>query len=520
MKPQSLSLLSVFSLILFSLSSGVMSALAAPTEVVTAYGDEFYLNGKSYCFVGVNLRGVCHYGKGAPLQWTQSGHIDENLSAVAAMGGKVVRLFASCVNAASAETANRLEVVLDKMEPLGLKALVCLTDLYNTGFHPQGDDSFYKDQGNGWTLLDDAWFAGGYQLNYLPQVKRIVAQLKDHNAVFAWELGNELTDIKNPSNIVPFTQAVAAAIKAIDPYHMVSTGFIGVDHLQIGEAAGYALYSDPNIDFISEHTYNGEDHGQNHAVHSRLGKPLVVGEYGWSNGEGVDRPARTAEQLARCFDERAARGFLQWGFQAQAWDIGDGDNIFGMDHYKHDDYDALWTVYSTRAGQIESASHSRPLRLESQGQNVALSSTAWTADSVYSSAWGGDKAFDGTLSGSSKWTSNGDLPPHWLAIDLGREREVDGFTVRMAGAAGERFDYAFKRFRIDSGRSLSGPWTTEFDVDNRPQFSNVHRFYESPQSMRYVRIYITDSGVDNYCRLPEFEVYGIPGIETSAWIVH
>ncbi len=37
------------------------------------YGDEFYLNGQSYDFVGVNLRGNCHYGKGDLHPYTSSG---------------------------------------------------------------------------------------------------------------------------------------------------------------------------------------------------------------------------------------------------------------------------------------------------------------------------------------------------------------------------------------------------------------------------------------------------------------
>jgi hypothetical protein len=37
--------------------------------------------------------------------------------------------------------------------------------------------------------------------------------------------------------------------------------------------------------------------------------------------------------------------------------------------------------------------------------------------------------------------------------------------------------------------------------------------YGTPQAMRFVRIYITDSGIDNYCRLLEFEVYEALSVE-------
>jgi len=492
-------------------------AQAAPTEVVVPYGDEFYLNGQSYEFTGMNLRGICHYGKGDILPYTSSGHIDENLSGVAAMGGKVVRLFAPVKFASHQENVNRLKAVLDKMEPLGLKALISLTDLYNTGFNPQGDEAYYQAQPGGWTLLDDTWFAGGYQNNYLPYVRLAVTTLKDHNAIFAWELGNELTNIKNPGNIVGFANAVAAEIKSIDPWHMVGTGFISIDHTQIGEPAGVAFYSGANIDFISVHSYNGDDPWTNHAVHSRVAKPLVMGEFGWADGSGVDRPALTQTQMAKWFDQRACRGFLNWGYQAQSYDIGDGDNIHGIDRYAHSDFNALVSAYSNRASTLAARTHAMPSRLTPEGSDVAPSSTGWKADSSYDANNTGNKAFDGVIAAGSKWTSNGAAPPHWLALDLGRERQVTGFSIRLAGAAGERFDYGFKQFRLESGSSLDGPWTTEFDVDNSPQFSNVHRMYGTPQAMRFVRIYITDSGIDHYCRLPEFEVYETLSVRDGLW---
>lgn len=505
-----------YALLLGALIIIPVAGLCSPTEVIQAYGSEFSLNGDSFSFVGVNLRGICHYGYGDILPYTSSGHIDENLGGVASMGGKVVRLFAPIATITHQHNVDRLKIVLDKMEPLGLKAIVCFTDVYPTGFNPQGDSGYYMMQPSGWTLLDDTWFASGYTINYLPLVQLAVTQLKDHNAVFAWELGNELTDIKNPSNIISFTSTVAAAIKAIDPDHMVTTGFIGIDHTQIGESSGIALYSDPNIDFITQHSYDGSDNVVNHAVHSKVGKPLVLEEYGWTDGSG-DRVANTLTQMNRWIDERAARGFMQWGYQAQSWDIGDGDNTFGMDQYAHSDYSSLYSLYSTRAAALASGSYTLAVPMTPPGVNIATSCTGWDADSTFSSSYGGDKVYDGILSAASKWTSDGTAAPHWLALDLGSVQEISGFTIRMAGAGGENYNYAFKAFEIQSGGSLSGPWTTEFSVNNSAQFSNVHCLYDTPASMRYIRIYITDSGVDNYCRLPEFEIYSESTTNVEFW---
>ncbi len=492
---------------------------AAPTELITAYGDEFSSGGFAFRFIGVNIRGICHYGYGNPLPYTLSSHIDENLDGVVAMGGKVIRLFAAVNNATHQQVADRLENVLDKMETRGLKAIVCLTDVYNTPFHPNGDDGYYQLQPGGWTLLDDTWFSSGYTINYLPWVELAVNQLKDHNAIFAWELGNELTDIKNPNNIIAFTKNVAAAIKSIDPYHMVSTGFLSIDHTQIGEVNGVNLYSDPNIDFITEHSYNGDDFVVNHGVHSKVGKPLVLDEYGWASSAG-NRVTNTEAQVEKWFTQRESRGFMNWGYQAQSYDIGDGDNIFGVDRYAHSDYNEMVGIYSAKAAEIAANPVLLPTRLEPVGTNIAGESTAWQTDSVYGSNWGGEKAIDGVISDGSKWTSDGSAPPHWLALDLGTERLLDGFTVWMSGATGELFSYSFKDYAIQSGSSLSGPWTTEFTDHNPAQFSVRHSIFDIPKLVRFVRIYITDTGIDNYARLPEFEVYETDTAASQTWVYY
>ena len=68
-------------------------------------------------------------------------------------------------------------------------------------YGPAGDDGYYQLQTGGWTLLDGTWFAGGYNTNYLPWVEAVVSALKNHNAIFAWEIGNELTDIDTANSV-------------------------------------------------------------------------------------------------------------------------------------------------------------------------------------------------------------------------------------------------------------------------------------------------------------------------------
>lgn len=139
------------------------------------------------------------------------------------------------------------------------------------------------------------------------------------------------------------------------------------------------------------------------------------------------------------------------------------------------------------------------------GENVARGA-GWRASSVYGAGWGGDRATDGVVSPSSKWTSSGGSAESWLALDLGQTYQLTGFVVRHAGAAGEAAHYNTQAFRLESGSSLSGPWTTLRTVSNVDQSQEVSTVLVNADA-RYVRLYISDAGIDNYARIPEFEVY-------------
>lgn len=151
------------------------------------------------------------------------------------------------------------------------------------------------------------------------------------------------------------------------------------------------------------------------------------------------------------------------------------------------------------------------------GTNVARSAVAWQASSSYSAAFGGDKAYDGVVSASSKWTSNGSSADSWLALDLGRANDVTGFIVRHAGAAGELKGYNTQAFRLESGPSLSGPWTTLATVNNTAHDDVSTVVLGSTVITRYVRLYVT-AGIDTYARIPEFEVYATPSVSPTNWI--
>ncbi len=144
------------------------------------------------------------------------------------------------------------------------------------------------------------------------------------------------------------------------------------------------------------------------------------------------------------------------------------------------------------------------------GQNIARSAIAWSASSSYNSATEGSKAYDGIVSEGSKWTSNGATAESWLALDLGATYDISAFIIRHAGAGGEAAYFNTQSYRLELGSSLAGPWVNLATVSNAAQANSTTTTLATSVSGRYVRLYITDAGIDNYARIPEFEVYGTP----------
>ena len=148
--------------------------------------------------------------------------------------------------------------------------------------------------------------------------------------------------------------------------------------------------------------------------------------------------------------------------------------------------------------------------------NVARGAVAWQASSTYSSLYGGDKAYDGVVTAASKWTSNGATATSWLKLDLGQAYDITRFVVRHAGSAGEPASYNTSSFRLETGASFSGPWTIQASVSNPSQQNVSTLALAAPVNARYVRLYITDAGIDDYARIPELEVYGtVPLVATK-----
>ena len=142
------------------------------------------------------------------------------------------------------------------------------------------------------------------------------------------------------------------------------------------------------------------------------------------------------------------------------------------------------------------------------GTNLAANAIQVVADTENSGSETAAKVIDGVISSGNKWTSTNSSPPHWVKLDLGCDKVVNGYRVHHASAGGESTTYNTQNFQIQASTTFNGPWTDQTTVDNTSQVSVTNRTYSEPQTLRYIRLYITDPGVDNHARIPEFQVFG------------
>lgn len=337
----------------------------------------FFLNDQAFPFIGVNLRGLLHYG--GPewqsdnfLQHSRREEIDIQLQQAREMGARVVRVFAACKHVSPEEVGNRLQHVLNICQRLEMYVIAALTDLYqNTPFHPQGDDEFYTAKADNFTLLNETWFKGEYTRNYQRLLDHLAARFVGHPNIFAWEIGNELKLDNQPEAFVTFNHKVAQRIRQHDRNHLITTGMISTHHAHMVHKQNLAkqLYDLPDIGFLTVHAYNrhhdsekvtSDDPRRDQKIHKNddsqlardVRKPFIVEEAGIDAGKGTMRGGAIAEDM-RVWFERGAQGYMQWGFMAPVPDNGDGDALSGMDRGKfHDDWDDLFRTYRDKAGDL------------------------------------------------------------------------------------------------------------------------------------------------------------------------
>lgn len=326
-------------------------------------GGQFVRGDRPFRFVGVNIRGLLHYGNGQdPLKYSETLHRLDNLRAAYEMGARVARVFLPDRHTTTGVIIQRMHDTLQLLREQfpEMYLLPALTNLYaDVPFFVPGDAPFYQQPpGDNHALLTRDFFTGGFEQNYWPFVREVVTTFANEPRIFAWEIGNELKLDHEPQIFVNFMHEIARRIRDLDSKHLITTGMISTRHAWLGEPDAVALYHSPYLDFVTFHAYEYElgQREDDRRVAAAVGKPFVVEEAGFM---GTDRSERVRNDLNQFYGQGAA-GYMPWGFNAVR-ETGDGDLALGMErHGPFNDWDALVGVFRERANILQAEDQDDP----------------------------------------------------------------------------------------------------------------------------------------------------------------
>lgn len=160
---------------------------------------------------------------------------------------------------------------------------------------------------------------------------------------------------------------------------------------------------------------------------------------------------------------------------------------------------------------IEEAMKALPFK----GENLSLGTIDYRASGHFDIDGLGSMAFDDDP--GTKWCEIDNPDAHWLALDLGGPKRIEGFSLLLPSAIGDSADFDVTAFVIEAGKSLEGPWNEALRRDySNPDEKKLEPSpgvlvlpLDSPLEARYVRLSITKScPVDPICRIQEFQVWG------------
>lgn len=107
---------------------------------------------------------------------------------------------------------------------------------------------------------------------------------------------------------------------------------------------------------------------------------------------------------------------------------------------------------------------------------------------------------------ATKWCDVSDASPKYLAVDLGSEQTVHGWTVMHASM--ESLDYTTKAYSLQVRTTPDEEWKTVDTVSDNTEME-TDRLLSKPVQARYVRLLVTkpDQRGGNTVRIYEFSVY-------------
>ncbi len=176
------------------------------------------------------------------------------MTKTAAAGGNTIRTYSAV------KYGNVTKKILDEAQSLGIKVVLGLSLSKET-------DSFnYKDNYD------------VFETNHFGNFKIQINEFKNHPALLMWAVGNEVDSLNSTSGekIYDAINDVAEYIKAVDPYHPVTTVHAGSAPVKFTNVMSYV----PCVDIVSTNTYKGIPNAYNNIIADALWQgPYMITEY-------------------------------------------------------------------------------------------------------------------------------------------------------------------------------------------------------------------------------------------------
>lgn len=171
-------------------------------------------------------------------------------------GGELKKLAARGANSIRSWTTGGLKEILDEAHSLGMTVSAGI-----------------------WLEPECSWFSYANPEHCAKQTERVrkeLLQFRDHPALLAWGIGNE---VEGDGTNLPFWQQLdrlARMVKEIDPAHPTYTALAGANEMKVKGLMEHA----PNIDFVGINTYGGIFGLRNHLAKLGWKKPWMLTEWG------------------------------------------------------------------------------------------------------------------------------------------------------------------------------------------------------------------------------------------------
>ncbi|GGW73072.1 glycoside hydrolase family 2 TIM barrel-domain containing protein [Alteromonas halophila] len=160
---------------------------------------------------------------------------------------------------------------------------------------------------HGFDYSDDAAVAAQFE-----RVKATVLRFKDHPALLAWGIGNEVDLFYNDTSVWYAIEDIAAFIQRVDPNHLVTTVTAGMDK----DKLDLILERVPSLDYLSINIYGGLETLPGDLLDYGYDGPFVVTEWGPTGHWQVARTRwdvpveQTSTEKAASYRQRYQQGIV------------------------------------------------------------------------------------------------------------------------------------------------------------------------------------------------------------------